>query len=472
MNNDRINSYRLVEHLGRGGFGSVYRASQAMAGGNSRQTVVKLLHPNLSLPSATQSWEQFSNSFSKELLAVHLSHKNLITYFESGVRAPADEPSELMSKVACCFGRLDFERHPYSECVIHDLQIPFAWVAMQYAEMGSLADIARDRFSKGMSYDVDEVLEIAKQILEGVRHLHHNGILHRDLKPHNILFFDEDKTWKVADFGMSGVMGDDGVAGTHAAGGTKGWMAPEQTQSLQVSEKADIYSIGQMLYYLLTKEHGFEKGLEPPPVSESNPHASTRLSEIINRAIAFHPDQRTPSADDLLDELSDSKVYSSQGQVANSYPDVGVRPTPSPPPLQGLLGDISEAPLQRRYASSEPPAYSDTGRQKSARIQRPSWLDRVLCRLVGVLLGVLGLIFLMAGIVQITETHVWQGVLIFVGASGMVGSAALFHFRARLGNSHALADRLAPFCSRLRSPVMIALAGFVVTMIGLAVTPA
>lgn len=158
-----------------------------------------------------------------------------------------------------------------------------------------------------------EALYFTVQILRALQHAHENGIIHRDIKPQNIMLL-EDGTIKVTDFGIARFSQAETQTMTDKAIGSVHYIAPEQARGGYINDKADIYSVGVMLYEMLTGQLPFvadnavsvaimQMQAEPTPPSRINPSIPKGLEEITMHAMEKNPAQRFPSAADMLEDV-------------------------------------------------------------------------------------------------------------------------------------------------------------------------
>jgi serine/threonine-protein kinase len=233
-----LGRYRLDRTLGSGGMAIVYLAHDRELG---RAVAVKLLADNLAHDPT------FRDRFLREAqLAAPLSHPNVVRVYDSGQ---------------------DDDCRPY--------------IVMEYVEGGSLAD-ALARYG---ALSLARVLEVARDTCSGLAYAHAAGLVHRDLKPQNLLL-DSDGRVKIADFGIARLLDGTSLTLTGSVLGTAGYLAPEQAGGAQVSAAADIYGLGVTLHQLAT-------GTMPAP------DAPQALPEPLRGVIAccLDPDPgRRPSA--------------------------------------------------------------------------------------------------------------------------------------------------------------------------------
>jgi serine/threonine-protein kinase len=254
--------YRLISKLGAGGMADVWLADDEML---DRKIALKFLHERFAQDA------QFVERFRREAqAAAGLQHPNIVGVYDRGETDG---------------------RH---------------WIAMEYVEGASLADL----IARGLS--VGEAVEIVRQILVGVRFAHARGIVHRDLKPQNVLVDPEGRV-RVTDFGIARA-GVSEITATGSVLGTAQYLSPEQAQGLEVTAAADLYSIGVILYEALTGRVPFEADTpvavalkqvseQPRPPSELNPALPPALDGVVLRALAKDPRNRYASADEFLKAL-------------------------------------------------------------------------------------------------------------------------------------------------------------------------
>lgn len=208
----RFGKYQILEELGRGGFGTVYKAQDTVLG---RLVAIKILHAALVIES------NFIERFRQEArTAAMLDHPNLVPVFDFGETE----------------GRY--------------------YIAMGYMPGGSLKDLLK----REGKLESKRAYEVLAQVCEGLEYAHTRGIIHRDLKPGNILF-DENGKARLADMGFARVMCEGASRSMSASGslvGTPAYMAPETWRNKPATPQTDIYSLGCILYEMLTGKVLFE----------------------------------------------------------------------------------------------------------------------------------------------------------------------------------------------------------------------
>jgi eukaryotic-like serine/threonine-protein kinase len=258
--------YEVEDLVGTGGMSSVYRARDNVL---ERQVALKILHDHFS------SDPEYVERFRREARAIaRLNHPNIVTVIDRG----------------------ELDRHQF---------IVFEHVAGE-----NLKDVVRRRGP----LPVDEAVAFTTQVAQGLAFAHAHGVVHRDVKPQNILI-DENGTAKVTDFGIArAVDPGEGLTETGTVLGTSGYIAPEQASGRRVDARSDQYSLGVVLYELLTGELPYSgdnvmavamKHLhEPVPrVRDRRRDVPASVDAIVSRAMAKRPEDRFPSTDDMVAAL-------------------------------------------------------------------------------------------------------------------------------------------------------------------------
>jgi tetratricopeptide (TPR) repeat protein len=262
---DVPSGYEILEPIGRGGMGVVYRANQRALG-----RIVALKQIQAGLDADAQELARFRTEAEA---AARLRHPNIVQVYDVGLR----------------------EGSPY--------------LAMELVEGGSLAD----RLRRG-PLSVREAAERIAAIARAIDHAHSAGIIHRDLKPGNILLAP-DGTPKVADFGLAKRL--DVEAGHTQSGavlGTPSYMAPEQAQGRAVGPSADIFALGAILYVCLTGRPPFPAATplemllqarlhDPPAISRLRPGVPRDIQTICLKCLELDPRRRYATAGQLADDL-------------------------------------------------------------------------------------------------------------------------------------------------------------------------
>lgn len=300
MTGQRVGQYLLGDELGRGPLGVVYRAESAEGG---RVVALKLLaHPATRSPA-------FLARFPADMLPFQrLSHPNVVKYHDSGV---------------------------------HDGQ---AWYATEYVEGTSLEALLKATPRKGGEPGLawaDDVLRVAVQVARALKHGHHRGLIHRGLKPANLLLTAQGVV-KVADFGLAKVLPIAATDLPAEAWGTAGFMAPEQFTGKPVTRRSDLYSLGCVLYALTTGRPPFTAATLPEllhkhcytlpdrPASFA-PDIPPDLDDLICTLIAKDPNRRPASAAAVIEELGQLRAKAERKGRSVAWPaDPGDESGPLP----------------------------------------------------------------------------------------------------------------------------------------------
>jgi eukaryotic-like serine/threonine-protein kinase len=319
--------YRVISRLGSGGMADVYLAQDQLLG---RQVAVKVLHHHFAED------HEFVERFRREASsAAALSHPNIVGIFDRG----------------------EWNGTYY--------------IAMEYVAGRSLKAIVREEGP----LDPAAAIDIVIQILRAARFAHRRGVIHRDLKPHNVIL-DEEGRARVTDFGIARAGASD-MTLTGSIMGTAQYLSPEQAQGHMVSATSDLYSIGVILYELLTGVVPFEGetavaiafkqvSADPRPPSELNPALPRSLDAVVLRALAKDPAARYGDADQLIAALEQERqaLGVSQPVRAVTVPDGHVVHQVQPAPPRAAIAPLMIAPAELGDVHG-PPERPGRGRRRA-----------------------------------------------------------------------------------------------------------
>ena len=339
--------YRIIEQLGQGGQATAYKATDTRL---DRSVVLKILLPELS------SSENARRRFEREAkLASALDHPNICAIYDIG------EDGGLF------------------------------YIVMPYAEGRTLKQII-----SGQPLETLSALSITIQVADAIASAHARGIVHRDIKPNNIVVSDQGQV-KVLDFGLAKMLAteemsadiDKSMTEIGVPYGTVGYGAPEQAAGERVDHRADIFSLGVVLYEMVTGHQPF-KGRnrieilnavindEPDPINERTLKAPPRLQVILDRALAKKPRDRFSTMAEMRDELKNLMRQLSYDlgidPMGSGWLTVAPRRARSSWRLSGTLGRVFGSRVFNKLRNSHAPGQSASGEPRSTPTQ-PGGID-------------------------------------------------------------------------------------------------
>lgn len=259
-----VSHYRIVEKIGAGGMGEVFLADDTEL---DRKVALKFL------PSHLCQDEDCRRRFTREAQATaSLNHPNIVTIYEVG----------------------EFQRRPF--------------FAMEHVGGQPLKDHIR-----GMELELGQIISYALQLCEGLSEAHSAGVVHRDIKPSNIVI-DSNNRPRLLDFGLAAVQESVQLTKTGSTLGTVGYMSPEQIQGKDVDARSDLFSLGVVLYEMITGQRPFKGGSEattlnsvlndsPEPLSRYKSGPVDDIQRIVTKLLQKDPAMRYQTAADVIPDL-------------------------------------------------------------------------------------------------------------------------------------------------------------------------
>jgi serine/threonine protein kinase/predicted Zn-dependent protease len=294
MIGDTVLHYKILEKLGEGGMGVVYLAEDINL---ERKVAIKFLPGNLSLTSEDK--ERFKI---EAKAAAALNHPNISTIYS--------------------IEQTDKE----------------LFIAMEYVEGKELKDIVET--NRDATLPIDDVINYATQIAEGLEAAHKKGIVHRDIKSQNIMIAEDQKV-KIMDFGLAKINGGSQLTKLGTTVGTLAYMSPEQARGEEVDQRTDIWSFGVILYEMLTGEMPFKGEYEqavaysilneePGEIKKPDPDIPDALLQIVKNSLEKDVGNRYQSVQDILIDLK--KI--NQGGTSETQSPVQVKSTSKAYPVK------------------------------------------------------------------------------------------------------------------------------------------
>ncbi len=306
----RLGDFELLGELGRGGMGIVYRARQISL---DREVALKVLPP-----STRRNRAAVARFRRESQAAARLHHTNIVPIYAQGeyggkfyYAMELIEGESLDSAMRCDSSIVSLTPRPVTPP--EGFQTPGggsgSGVAGEDTPRLEVTSIQRTR------RDYRRMARLLAEVADGLEHVHRNGIIHRDIKPHNLLL-GQDHHLHITDFGLAHLMDEPHLTLSGEVMGTPAYMSPEQVRADQteIDHRTDVYSLGVTLYELLTLRRPFEGGTreqiihricssEPPPLRRVDPRIPLDLETICLRAIEKEPVRRYPSSGALAEDL-------------------------------------------------------------------------------------------------------------------------------------------------------------------------
>ncbi|TWT38775.1 serine/threonine-protein kinase [Blastopirellula retiformator] len=325
MSDEKFGPYVIHETLGRGGMGTVYVGVDERTGDRA---AIKVLHGGSARGGARERFEREIETLKT------LRHPHIVRLFGYG-----EEPAGM-------------------------------FYAMELVEGHSLAELIQRK----RDYTWREAFEIGLAIAQGLKHAHDFGVIHRDVKPANILI-DKDGNVKISDFGIARLFGATGVTADGGIIGTADFMAPEQAFGDPVSPRSDLYSLGAVIYAMLAKQPPFRaktvtealdklRYSEPPPIDRLCDGVPTDAADIIHRLLEKRPRDRYPTATAVIrriealleSEIPDEEAFLIESAVIETQtPEMDDYRLKGPASDSAQLIAADETRIAPEQESPEPP---------------------------------------------------------------------------------------------------------------------
>lgn len=324
--NDR---YEIVKSIGEGGMANVYLATDNIL---NRNVAVKVLRGDLS------SDEKFIRRFQREALSVsNLSHPNIVEVYDVG-----EEDGQY-------------------------------YIVMEYIEGKTLKQLIQKRGA----LTIPEVIDIMSQLTDGLAHAHDAYIIHRDIKPQNIMILDNG-TVKITDFGIAVAVNATQLTQTNSVMGTVHYLPPEQANGKSATVKSDIYSLGILMYELLTGNVPFKgdnaveialKHMKEkiPSVRKQNPLILQSVENIILKACAKNPRNRYDSVSEMHNDIVTAMDKENEKKYVYPYPENDLEETKVMPVITKPKKEV-EPPTDEELEISEEKPIEEKKKNKVAII--------------------------------------------------------------------------------------------------------
>ena len=304
--NDR---YEIIKTIGEGGMANVYLANDTIL---DRQVAVKILRGDLAHD------EKFVRRFQREAIsASSLSHPNIVEMYDVGE---------------------DDEKY---------------FIVMEYVNGKTLKNLIKKRGA----LILEEVIDIMLQLTSGIAHAHDSYIIHRDIKPQNVMILDDGMV-KITDFGIAMAVNTNEITQTNSVMGSVHYLPPEQANGSGSTIKSDIYSLGILMFELLTGKIPFkgENAVEIaikqmkdqiPSVCKINDEIPQSIENIILKACAKNPKNRYESVRDMHEDIKNALSKKQEKRITYNYPEQELEKTKKIPILSRLTKGDDEVKIKK-----------------------------------------------------------------------------------------------------------------------------
>src|SRR4051812_40160443 len=326
---EKVSRYEITGELGKGAMGRVYKAVDPTIG---RTVALKTMRLDVHGLETDEMLRRFKN---EARLAGVLNHGNIVTIYDAGE------------------------------------QDGLFYIAMEYIEGITLHGVLNER----KTLSPEEIINISKQICAGLDHAHHHGVIHRDVKPANIML-EPDGTAKIMDFGIAKSGG--GLTSTGQVLGTPNYMAPEQVRGHVLDGRTDLFSFGVMLYEMTTGEKPFAGTNvttiiykiiheNPVPPRELDVTIHPGLDKVIMKALAKKPEERYQTGAELARDLQNYKSLGANTDSTQEIPSSSFPAATGTAPAKAPAQPATKAPAGKAAA----PAAVASSTPKPRKMQPP-----------------------------------------------------------------------------------------------------
>ena len=341
--NDR---YEIIKTIGEGGMANVYLANDTIL---DRKVAIKVLRGDLS------NDEKFIRRFKREALSVsNLSHPNIVEVYDVG-----EEDGNY-------------------------------YIVMEYSEGKTLKQLLQKRGA----LTLNEVIDIMTQLTDGLAHAHEAYIIHRDIKPQNIMIEDNGLV-KITDFGIAMALNSTQLTQTNSVMGSVHYLPPEQANGKGSTVKSDIYSLGILMYELLTGSVPFKgdtaveialKHMKEkiPSIRKQNPTIPQSVENIVLKATAKNPKNRYDNVRDMYKDLQTALQRDNEKRLVYEYPENDLEETKVIPQVTKEIKQVIDKPTAKEEDSED----NSVLKEKDEKNKLPIILAVVLLGTLIVLAGV------------------------------------------------------------------------------------
>ncbi len=341
--NDR---YEIIKTIGEGGMANVYLANDTIL---DRKVAIKVLRGDLS------NDEKFIRRFKREALSVsNLSHPNIVEVYDVG-----EEDGNY-------------------------------YIVMEYIEGKTLKQLLQKRGA----LTLNEVIDIMTQLTDGLAHAHEAYIIHRDIKPQNIMIEDNGLV-KITDFGIAMALNSTQLTQTNSVMGSVHYLPPEQANGKGSTVKSDIYSLGILMYELLTGSVPFKgdtaveialKHMKEkiPSIRKQNPTIPQSVENIVLKATAKNPKNRYDNVRDMYKDLQTALQRDNEKRLVYEYPENDLEETKVIPQVTKEIKQVIDKPTAKEEDTDD----DSVLKEKDEKNKLPIILAVVLLGTLIVLAGV------------------------------------------------------------------------------------